>query len=93
MCKVTSVNTNCDHLSTQKSLNMIHKIDKSYVKWFGLDLPNQRVLNSTLWPNPSAKGQLISKCSFDVFKSSEKKRKIFQDFCTSLYLKRGQIKK
>ena len=40
MCKVTSVNTNCDHLSTQKSLNMIHKIDKSYVKWFGLDLPN-----------------------------------------------------
>ena len=36
MCKITSVNTNCDHLSTQKSLNMICKIDKSYVKWFGL---------------------------------------------------------
>ena len=61
MCKVTSVNTNCDHLSTQKSLNIIHKIDKSYAKWFDLVLLNL-----------STRGQLISKCPFDVFKSPKK---------------------
>ena len=64
MCNVTSVNTNCDHLSTQKSLNMYRKIVKSYVKWFGLVLPN-----------PSTKGQLISKCPFGAFKSPKKPTK------------------
>ena len=71
MCKVTSVNTNCDHLSTQKSLNMIHKIDKSYVKWFGLDLPN-----------PSTKDQLMSFWFLQIF---QKSNDFFsQDFCPSL---------
>ena len=69
MCKVTSVNTNCDHLSTQKSLNMIHKIEKSHVKWFGLVVPN-----------PSTKGQLISKCPFGVLKSFKKPTNFFPGF-------------
>ena len=34
----------------------------------------------------TAKGQLISKCPFGVFKSSKKNQQIFfQDFCPSLY--------
>ena len=31
-----------------------------------------------------AKGQLISKCPFGVFKSSTKQQNLFQDFCPSL---------
>ena len=42
-----------------------------------------------------AKGQLISKCPFGVFKSPKKPTIFFKDFCSRyvLSLKRSQIKK
>ena len=46
---------------------------------------NFMVLESYAKNKTPTKGQLISKCTFGVFKSSKKNNKIFlQDFCPSL---------
>ena len=64
-------------------------------------LPSVQRVSSRLYnlPQPKsveieeyAKGQLISKCPFGVFKSAKKTTKFFKDFCPSL-LKDVELKK
>ena len=66
MCKITSVNTNCDHLSTQKKFEYVSQ--------------NSKILCQMVWLSFAKfiyKGQLISKGPFDVFKSPQKPTKLF----------------